>query len=113
MAGGAGISRETAPPILDITFGLSGRRLLSLQAWQPRAENQQRRCDRPKRTPEGKTIQKGTAHRSSYVGWVIVSNNAGSPRSTTARARFMAGPRSLGFSIGPSAYQPMLWASLA
>src|ERR1700719_1797466 len=49
----------------------------------------------------------------SYVGCVTVSSNAGWPFSTTASARLMAGPTSLGFSIGPSAYQPMDCASLA
>ena len=43
-----------------------------------------------------------------YRGCMTVSSRAGSPRSTTAIARLMAGPRSLGSEIGPSAYQPML-----
>jgi len=36
-------------------------------------------------------------------GSVTTSINAGSPRLTTAIARLIAGPKSLGFSIGPSA----------
>ena len=48
----------------------------------------------------------------SYVGCVTVSSRAGWPFSTAASARLMAGPTSLGFSIGPSAYHPMDCASL-
>jgi hypothetical protein len=36
-------------------------------------------------------------------GSVIASIKAGSPRFTTSSARRMAGPRSFGFVIGPSA----------
>src|ERR1700758_2163413 len=49
----------------------------------------------------------------SYVGCVTVSSNAGWPFSTTASARLVTGPPSLGFSIGHSAYHPMDCASLA
>ena len=42
-------------------------------------------------------------HSSPYLTWVTTSTTAGSPRLTTAIARFSAGPRSAGLSIGPSA----------
>ena len=46
-------------------------------------------------------------------GCVTTSSSAGSPRWTTATARRIAGASSFGSLIGPSAYQPMLWASFA
>jgi hypothetical protein len=45
--------------------------------------------------------------RLAYRGCVTVSSRAGSPRLTALIARLIAGPRSLGLVIGPSAYQPM------
>src|SRR5262249_19237053 len=48
-----------------------------------------------------------------YLGCVTTSRSAGSPRLTTAIARLMAGARSRGLVIGPSAYHPMLCASFA
>ncbi len=41
------------------------------------------------------------------------STNAGSPRFTVAIARFSAGPRSRGFSMGPSPCTPRLFAIMA
>src|SRR5207249_10949832 len=45
--------------------------------------------------------QQQAFHASSYRGWLTTSTNAGSPRLTRARARFIAGPRSFGSVIGP------------
>src|SRR5439155_19895050 len=48
-----------------------------------------------------------------YTGCVTASSKAGSPFSTTASARRIAGPSSFGSVIGPSAYHPLLWANFA
>src|SRR6185312_4295792 len=53
------------------------------------------------------------AHPLNYRPCATTSIRAGSPFVTTARARLIAGPRSLGFSTGPSAYMPIdfaIWA---
>src|SRR5690349_10610527 len=48
-----------------------------------------------------------------HRGRTTVSTSAGLPAFTWAMARRSAGAMSAGFSIGPSAYQPMLFAMLA
>src|SRR6266849_4939150 len=48
-----------------------------------------------------------------HRGWETTSTSAGSPRLTTATARAIAGPRSFGSVIGPSACTPRPWATFA
>ena len=55
------------------------------------------------------TAEKTVAKRSmlhGYLGCVTTSIMAGSPFFTTSIARLMAGPRSLGLSMGPSLNMP-------
>ena len=51
--------------------------------------------------------------KRNYRGRTTVSTSAGLPAFTCAMARRSAPAMSAGFSIGPSAYQPMLFAMVA
>ena len=111
MAGVASVRDEGLPSVLGIAAGRRGgsRRIRSRLPSRAGAEL-------GARAKPSKAAAKREPPREyfivvpflcSYVGCVTVSSNAGWPFSTTASARLMAGPTSLGFSIGPSAYHPM------